>query len=208
VTEDGRRYREALLAGRELRPGPEERVAYEVAESNLVDEYAAGLLRGDERDRFERNFLVTEDRRESVAVARGILRLANRERQRRRVAGFAAAVIVAAAVYWVPLRAPSDVTVLAVTVGNTRRGAVAPEVKLLRENATLLLEVSVDGGAPECAATITRVGEREPHLRVRTASGSLIRIPVAREGLSEGDYLVTLEGPGFRRDGVFRLRLN
>jgi hypothetical protein len=205
VSEDGRRYREALLAGRELRPGPEERVAYEVAESNLVDEYAAGLLPGDDRDRFERNFLVTEERRESVAVARGILRLANRERQRRRVAGLAAAVIVAAAVYWVPLRTPSDVATVAVTVGNSRRGGLPPEVKILPENTTLILEISVDGGAPECVATITRVGEREPHLRVRTAGGSLIRIPVMRDGLSEGDYLVTLEGPGFRRDGLFRV---
>lgn len=208
MSEDGNRYREALLTGRELRPSPEDRVAYEVAESNLVDEYAAGLLQGDDRDRFERNFLVTAERRESVAVARGILRLAKQERQRRTVAGFAVAMLVAVAVYWVQWRTPSDVTVLAVTIGNTRGVGVAPAVKLPRENTTLVLEVFVDGGAPECAATITRVGEREPHLRVRTAGGSLIRIPVAREGLSEGDYLVTLEGTGFRRDGMFRLRLN
>jgi len=201
-------YRRALLAGQtaaDLELDARETRAFEVAESNLVDEYAAGTLPPAERAAFEQFYLVTPDRRENVALARGILKLARRQRVQRLLMGLAV-VLLMGAIFWAGWRRPRESMVLALTAGNTRSEDSSATIHLSRIGQTLVLELAVPGGAPPSVASLTRIGEPQPHLQVNVAGGEVIRIPVASAGLRQGEYIVSVRaGTEFRREFRFRL---
>jgi len=140
------------------------------AEDELLDEYAAGTLRGPARARLAARLAADPALRARLALAEGLFRRAAREPDvapapaRRRWWWFAAPMVLAAAAVLVlvlaggdgPARPPGVVTVA--LAAPTRSSTVA-EVRLPDRPATVRLELDV-AAAPDLAVTL--VGPRGP----------------------------------------------
>lgn len=180
----------------------------ELGESALVDDYAMGLLSDGDRRAFEEEFLVTDHRRESLAMAQGIVRM-ERVRRRRKwliTAGMATAGILLLAFLF--MRDPADGTLVLALVPNSTRGVELPEFSLETESSTLVLELQTPEAPPACEATVSRVGEEQAFLRIRLlrTGRRIVRIAIDRSLIEPGDYHVKLSaGEEYQRDFEFRI---
>jgi hypothetical protein len=110
--------------------------AVSAAEDDLIDDYLAGRLGGDERDRFERHYLATPGHRRRVVVVRGIRTAASAPSVEWRrsgaarwaAAGFAAAIVVlvVGAVWSIRSRTEPTAVSLDRSVGQTPPPAAVP----------------------------------------------------------------------------------
>lgn len=199
------RLREYLL-GRLPAVDNEDSLVLEIAESNLIDEYAMGSLTASDREAFERHFLKTEDRRQRLAMARGIVKLSASRRNRNRlltVVGTTAAAALLAIVLFRTAERP-----FMTLETNGTRGAEVPEFSLKAAPPTLLLELKVPEPPPPCTATITRIGDTAPLLTIQVPKRdeAVVRIAFVKSMLTPGEYSVTLSsGTQFQQDFVFRV---
>lgn len=199
------RLREYLLGRLPAAPN-EDPLALEVAESNLIDEYAMGSLTQSDREAFEKHFLSNEDRRERLAMAKGIVKLSARRRNRRRLLTAVATTAVAALIAIIVF--PTAERPYLTLEANATRGTAVPGFSLKAAPSTLLLELKVPEPPPACTATVTRIGDSAPLLTIQVPKRDLpiVRIAFEKSTLTTGDYSVTLSsGTQFHQDFVFHV---
>lgn len=199
-------FREYLLGRLPVAPETGDRLALEIAESNLIDEYAMGSLTPSDRQAFEQHFLNNEDRRQRLAMAKGIVRIsANRRKRLRLLTAVGTSAVVALIAFVLFRTAERPYLTLA---ANGTRGAAVPELSLKAAPRTLLLKLKVPEPPPPCTATITRIGDAAPVLTIQIPKRDLpvVRIAFEKSTLTAGDYSVTLSsGTQFQQDFVFRV---
>lgn len=202
--------RQHLLGQTELDAGtltsPQAQLRLEIAESNLIDEYAMGTMSPADRQLFERNFLNSQDREERLALARGIAKMSARRRVRRWLFATSAAAAAIAFAVFVPSPAPPVYNL----EPNSQRGASAQlEIRLKTAPEFLAFRLYVPEPPPPCVATVTRIGDPNPIAIIQIAKRNLpfVQLTLDKSTISLGDYSVSLQsGTTFQQDFVFRVR--
>lgn len=189
----------------ELLTGRQARLQLEIAESNLIDEYAMAEMSSTDRRHFEQNFLITDDRRERLAMARGVVRMAARRRTRRWLVSGGGAAAAAIAIGVFVLRSDPQPYTLD---PNSQRGAAAPlEIELHNAPQVIVLRLNVPEPPPPCIATLTRIGDPVPVATIQVPQRDLpyVQLALDKSTLTPGDFSVSLQsGTLFQQDFVFR----
>ncbi len=180
------------------------------AESELIEAFVAGELSGIETEKFHAKFLIDEERRERLAMAKGLTAM-GKEMRTRQMLAWAGGVALVALVGWLWMSQSGVVregAVLALYLNSQRSVEMPPTLALSGASNPVVLELHCPEIAPEGIATVSRVGETEPVLKLRMApaESQIVRVPVPKSSLGEGEYVVVLEaGKQFRADFVFRV---
>jgi hypothetical protein len=169
-----------------------------IVETDLIDEYVQGELTSEDRDLFERAYLVTEERRKKVSFARLVLS-SHAEGKKRPWWALAAVVAMVAigfgAWFFVP-REPATLSVaLRPKIERSEEG-----IQIVRVPASAaLVELKVVSGRQ---ATLFLSGESQP-LVTWSMSGALVRIPAA--DLDETEYLLVVSDEQIQKKYNFRV---
>jgi len=216
--------------GVEKRLFSDDRIFWEhlcLVEEELIDDYARGLLDGDESERFERDFLCTDERRAKLEFARALKAHVERKQAKRErawdwlrgpVASPAWAVAVAAtlllalpALVWqlAAVRGPQSEVSAWLSPGLVR--AVGGEVKRVPIPAGCqLVRLQLDPGPAEhdrYRATLHEVAGGELWSQNRLGAGPIeggkaVTLTLPCELLRPGDYYVRLSGVSPHEDPV------
>lgn len=181
------------------------RLQLEIAESNLIDEYAMSALTSAEAELFERNFLTTEDRRERLAMARAVVKMSARRRTRRWLISASAAATAALVIAF--FVRPSDPPAYTLEP-NSQRSVSAPlEIALVNAPQVLVLRLNVPEPPPPCVATLTRIGDPSPVVTIQVPQRDrpFVQLALDKSTLTPGDYAISLQsGTAFQQDFIFR----
>ena len=133
-----------------------------------------------------------------------------RSRQRRWLAVGAAIVVIGVLLFLLLLRRDVErsVQTIALMPNSNRSLGMPPDIQLHSAPATIVLELNCPELPPAHIATLTRIGESRPLLTMQMAKPStlVVKLPISKAILAEGDYLVVLSADQtFRADFVFRV---
>ncbi|MBM3765168.1 MAG: hypothetical protein FJW32_07225 [Acidobacteria bacterium] len=179
--------------------------AIDLAESLLIDDYVEKQLSAEETEAFKSFFLTTEDRKQRLALSRGIHKLSAQEHSRKLWRIGAAVAVVAVLMGVVLYQRSNAVQTVRLPVNNTKSGEQIV-LHLAEAPATIVLEFDCPRVPPTHTLTFGRLGDPKPLItqRIESSTSAIVKLPLQKSMLPPGDYLAILSaGQEFRAD--FRL---